>query len=377
MPLFSIVIPTKNRPELITQTVLQILGLKFQDMEVVVIDNSDTETTSQALAQIKNERLRVVRTGKLSMPDNWEAGYCAANGEYIFLIGDKVIINPFVLPRLRRRIEQYSPEVLAVNWYPCAKVKGVKYRRDGWAAIPSEVIIEKIRNFDFIGFCSLAPIGYKAILSRDFVRKVQAKFGRMTFPLAPDYTAGYMTLFNCREVHYYTGLTNRLHPGAPSNGISSEFHGKMAQSFLADMNLAFEDTVKFAPLPIVTVSNSIVSDFFHMAEIAGLPYRHEWIDKTAYARFLFEDLMSLNFRLHLDISDRLKSLYGYMEQNNLFAEKAIIAVMEKYDLSKIEARANAVNKLKALIARYRIPVISRLKMIWLKFVNKFILNLQK
>ncbi len=377
MPLFSIVIPTKNRPELITQTVLQILGLKFQDMEVVVIDNSDAETTSQALAQIEDERLRVVRTGKLSMPDNWEAGYCAANGEYIFLIGDKVIINPFVLPRLRRRVEQYSPEVLAVNWYPCAKVKGVKYSRDGWATVPSEVIIEKIRNLDFIGFCSLAPIGYKTILSRDFVRRIQARFGRMTFPLSPDYTACYMTLFNSREVHYYTGLTNRLHPGAPSNGLSSEFQGEMGRKFLADMNLSFEDTVKFAPLPIVTVSNSIVSDFFHIAEIAGQPYRHVWIDKTAYARFLFEDLMSLNFRLHLDISDRLKSLYDYMEQNNLFAEKTIIAVMGKYDLSKIEARANAVNMFKALIARYRIPVIFRLKMIWLKFVNKFFMDLQK
>jgi len=376
MPLFSIVIPTKNRPDLVTQTVLHILGLKFNDLEVVVIDNSDTETTSQALAEIKDGRLRVVRTGNLSMPDNWEAGYCAANGEYIFLIGDKVIINPFVLPQLRRRIKQYSPDVLAVNWYPCEKVKGIKYSRDGWATVPSEIIIEKILHLDFNSFFALGPIGYKAILARDFVRRIQAKSGRMTFPLAPDYTAGYLTLFNCREIHYYTGLTNRLRVGAPSNGLSCEFRGKLGQKFLADMNMSFEDTVKFAPLPIVTTPNALISDFFHMAKVAEQPYSHESMDKTAYARFLFEDLMSLNFRLHLDVSDRLKMLYDYMEENNLFNEKIIVDVMEKYNLGKIEARANAVNKIKALIARYRTPAKYRLKMIWLKLVNKFI-DLQK
>ena len=74
MPTFSIVIPTKNRAELVLNTAKHTLGLSWKDLEVVIVDNDDTDATSQALRSINDKRLRIIRTGGLAMTENWEGG---------------------------------------------------------------------------------------------------------------------------------------------------------------------------------------------------------------------------------------------------------------------------------------------------------------
>src|SRR6185369_880714 len=48
-PLFSIVIPTYNRSELVHGAIRSVLGQTFDDFEVVVSDNCSTDDTQQVV----------------------------------------------------------------------------------------------------------------------------------------------------------------------------------------------------------------------------------------------------------------------------------------------------------------------------------------
>src|SRR5439155_13901434 len=76
-PFFSVVIPTKNRSFLVGGAISSVLRQSFPDFGLVVVDNDDTDATQKVVASFDDPRVRHVRTGGLSMPDNWEAA-CAA-----------------------------------------------------------------------------------------------------------------------------------------------------------------------------------------------------------------------------------------------------------------------------------------------------------
>src|SRR5688500_2786357 len=83
MPRFSIVIFTKNRSDLIGFALESVLNQTFPDFEVIIADNDDTDATAKVLSTYQDSRIRYLRTGSLSMIDNWEAGVSLACGEYV------------------------------------------------------------------------------------------------------------------------------------------------------------------------------------------------------------------------------------------------------------------------------------------------------
>ena len=73
MPLFSLIIPTRNRPELANRTIARLLEQTYRDYEVVVLENSDHPSLGGWEQQ--DTRIRVASAPRtLSMPDNWERG---------------------------------------------------------------------------------------------------------------------------------------------------------------------------------------------------------------------------------------------------------------------------------------------------------------
>lgn len=59
-PLFSIAVPTYNRPDLLKQSLLSIIGQTFSDFEVIVGNDYHKETLSAQLLGIKDPRVRFV-----------------------------------------------------------------------------------------------------------------------------------------------------------------------------------------------------------------------------------------------------------------------------------------------------------------------------
>jgi hypothetical protein len=64
-----------------------------RSLEVVVIDNDDSTETGDYCRGIDDLRLRRVRTGGLSMPDNWRAGLQASRGQYTLVVADRSVLR--------------------------------------------------------------------------------------------------------------------------------------------------------------------------------------------------------------------------------------------------------------------------------------------
>ena len=88
-PLVTAVIPTRNRPELVIRAVRSALGQTYQRMEVVVVIDGPDAATEVALAEIQDDRLRVLRLPlSVGGSDARNAGVQAAQGEWIALLDD-------------------------------------------------------------------------------------------------------------------------------------------------------------------------------------------------------------------------------------------------------------------------------------------------
>jgi glycosyltransferase involved in cell wall biosynthesis len=88
-PLVSAVIPTRNRPSLVLRAVHSSLDQTFKDLEVIVVIDGSDPATSAALAQINDERLRVIALSQsLGGSDARNAGVEAARGDWIAFLDD-------------------------------------------------------------------------------------------------------------------------------------------------------------------------------------------------------------------------------------------------------------------------------------------------
>jgi hypothetical protein len=117
MPRFSVVIPTRNRPEYLHSSICSILSSTFSDFEVIVSDNSDADKSllvQEVLSEICDSRLRYVRpvAAPIAMSAHWEFALRNASGDYLTLLGDDDALMPSSLAILSEAFCAGSPDVL-------------------------------------------------------------------------------------------------------------------------------------------------------------------------------------------------------------------------------------------------------------------------
>lgn len=88
-PLFSIVIPTYNRSDLVQGAVRSVLAQTFDDFEVVVSDNCSDDDTQHVIERFQDRRVRYVRTPTHgTIADSWEFARSQARGTLIMMLSD-------------------------------------------------------------------------------------------------------------------------------------------------------------------------------------------------------------------------------------------------------------------------------------------------
>lgn len=119
-PVFSIVVPTRNRAGLLRRALESALAQSAGDFEVVVSDNASVDDTRDVAAAAGDRRVRYVRSDQmLSQPDSWEFAFAHVRGEWVTLLSDDDAILPTLLERVEELIEKGVPRVVAYRkaWY--------------------------------------------------------------------------------------------------------------------------------------------------------------------------------------------------------------------------------------------------------------------
>jgi hypothetical protein len=205
MPRFSVVVPTRDRPDLLAFCLQSLAEQTFDDVEVIVADNPTSASAREVFDRWAREGWRYINPERpLAMHDNFEVGCAEATGELVAVVIDKTILHPSAL-ELADRALAGRPEVDIVTWWndgynPLHEEHEPGKGRFMPAAIPVEGALydpkaELARRFENAGRRGSDRIHYvrgKIVFgaySRRLLDRIRTHAGRLFYPLAPDYTS--------------------------------------------------------------------------------------------------------------------------------------------------------------------------------------------
>jgi glycosyltransferase involved in cell wall biosynthesis len=95
----SVVIPTRDRPELLVQALRSVLTQEGVTIEVVVVDDGDRESAARVVASADDARVRVLRTTTRGVSGARNLGVASATGNWIAFLDDDDVWAPDKLTR--------------------------------------------------------------------------------------------------------------------------------------------------------------------------------------------------------------------------------------------------------------------------------------
>jgi hypothetical protein len=128
-PRYSIVVPTRHRPQTLRATLATIVSQAHDSFEVVVADNASGPETRRVVEDLACPRLTYLRSDTpLSMSANWERALAAARGEWITFIGDDDGLLPGALADCDDLIDRHRVRAIHQHYgvyiWPCADASG-------------------------------------------------------------------------------------------------------------------------------------------------------------------------------------------------------------------------------------------------------------
>jgi glycosyltransferase involved in cell wall biosynthesis len=114
---FSVLLPTRNRLDLLRYAVESVRKQDYQDWEIVVSDNDSEEGIEGYVRELADPRIIYVRTEKfVPVTDNWNNALRYSTGEYVVMLGDDDCLLPGYFSALVRSIEVYGqPDAIYVE----------------------------------------------------------------------------------------------------------------------------------------------------------------------------------------------------------------------------------------------------------------------
>ena len=275
-PFFSVIIPTRNRPELLSSAVVSVLNQTFNNYELIISDNSDDKLpVLDALTKLEdwsnNPRCKLIQpTSYMHMPDHWEFCNEHASGEYVLILTDRFVMRPSSLQVLADKIRLRSdtkPDVVLWNVQSSFDDETKILTTQTFSSDVSELEPHQILR-DFVSFSSWEtgslyfnnlPRVMNSAYRRCFGAKLKAKYGRIFPALSPDYSSAFLFLAYankalCVDLPFYVSH------GLKSTGMNSTIYG-------IHMLSADVDPLQGCPLQIDTVVNSVVRDFLSISEL--------------------------------------------------------------------------------------------------------------
>lgn len=200
-PRFSVIVPTRDRPETLPfalRSCLEQLG--FDDYEVIVCDNSRGPATREVVAPfLEDRRARYVRAPRdLSMASNWELALSHARGEFVLFIGDDDALLAHALFEVDRILRE--TEATALRWdyaYYCWPNVPQAEDRD-FLVVPLTRTLQ--RHHSRTRMLEVArratdyplPVVYHGVVRRALLERIRVARGRFFEGTYPDVYSGFV-----------------------------------------------------------------------------------------------------------------------------------------------------------------------------------------
>lgn len=113
-PLVSIILPTRNRAQLLPYSLKSVLNQSYKNIEIVIVDDHSTDRTSEILANFAKEdkRIKVIRNRKKQgLPKSRNIGLTYSRGSLVFFSEDDLILSNYAIEVLINTYLEYEAEV--------------------------------------------------------------------------------------------------------------------------------------------------------------------------------------------------------------------------------------------------------------------------
>ena len=291
-PRFSVVVPTRNRASLLTESALRsVLRQSFEDFEVVVVDNASADDTGAAVRALHDSRLRYVRAERwIPKEDFFQFALDQAAGEYctLFFDDDALIVRALELADVSLRsqpadILSYSRACVYhfPNWHESTRrnVLTVPPYTAKLFAVPSHQHLREV--YARMDLLLATPMVSNAFYRTAFLRRVIQDRPRL-FPHGHmgDYNIAAWTLWSTAQDflyldyplavfgHWKENTSAQLHDLQTTMPEYQEWIAWMMKAFLAKM-----------PLQTYTWMNAVAAALLDMQQPLQLPFG---VDPTTY-----------------------------------------------------------------------------------------------
>lgn len=246
IPTLSVVVPTKNRYNCLTQLVSVFNQFHDPTVEFVIQDNSDDNTEFlRFVTQLKDDRIKYYfESDWLSVNDNCELGISNSCGRYVCLIGDDDGVMPWIgtvanwlneegLDALVCELPHYMWPDTSHKYWGRESEGSLLVRRPTATVSWIDVQLEKKRISRSGGTCvGNCPGVYHGIVRRSLLDELKSTTGTFFPGPSPDMAnAVGLSLFVDRAVHidFPVVITGNCSKSTGGQGARHEHHGRVSK----------------------------------------------------------------------------------------------------------------------------------------------------
>ena len=325
-PLFSIVIPTFNRSDLVPYAIGSILGQTLDDFEIVVSDNSSTDDTAEVVRGITDPRVRYVRTPKrLVVAESWEFARSHARGTLIILLGDDDALLATTLERFAHEHRRHNADFLFCNLAEYRDAGFPGRDKNSLTAPPFSGASRQISADEFLQPMfsvrhrfNLHPSGF--VFAHALAERAASRCGRFFQTNGVEYCSWPLAAALARNIVYIDAplaICGRTGKSWGSNLRLANPGQDRIETIIAN----FEEPYQYAPLTNFTMSNHwaeglLTAQKLLPAELGGYDF-----DEMAYLRATAKELRSRKAQ-GVDVSQHMSELTEYARKYPALAQEA-------------------------------------------------------
>jgi hypothetical protein len=302
----SVLVPTRNRPMLLSRALASIARSDFVDMEVVVSDNSSSELASEVRELVQASGLPGLRylrpDHEMAMGDHWDWAVRQLGGEFITVLCDDDAMAPDDLSRALRVLKEHGCDVVcetAVAYWDGSletpRSSAVPVEAPALMGRPAK---DRVRLLD--ARASLAatyrylhggfnPIPQLSVLRRTLVEEVARRSGRVFLNNhAPDLAFAASVLFLVDRYAWLESPGRVMGVTSQSIGATRMAPGGVAAEFTEHVADAASEHLPLGPVRLPT--NLMVGALLQAKEAMGVGDGAMTVSPAAFLRYCLADI---------------------------------------------------------------------------------------
>lgn len=341
MSLFSIVIPTRNRAELLKYAVTSVLEQTFDDFELIVSNNNSTDNTVNLC---KSLGVNYISTGKtLPLNESWNFAFNQARGKYVILLADDDYLQPDYLKEIDMAINKTLSEIFftSIAIYQINENKKIlKYTKYSNKLI--EISSDKFLKNYFelhVGHPSLIPQPSTLCFSREIGRLTIKKYSLLYGAPCPEVIA----------IPHIVKLTEKIvlvdKPLLIAGIVGNSWSAKMQSKNITIRQTTINSNFKHTMCKGAYLGNSVRESLLRVKKCPEFDkYKYSRIQE---AKCYFKDMMALKKKgYHIK-----KDLFEYLFKVPLHILLATIpSILLRFCLMSIFRKFKLLDLIKSLIS---------------------------